>query len=84
MSQLISSPTSKGQVTIPAVFRKKFGIDSNSLLQFSEQDGNIVIKPLKIKDNTLREYSQAEINGFLKDDKLSESDAKFFNKILND
>ena len=71
MSQLISSPTSKGQVTIPAVFRKKFRIDTESLLQFSEQNGNIVITPLKLKGNTLREYSKKEIEAFMKDDKIS-------------
>jgi len=84
MAYLISSPTSKGQVTIPAKIRSKFGIDPKSLLQFSEENGKIVITPLKIQKSVLREYSKREIDNFLETDKLSKSDANFFNKILND
>jgi len=36
-----------GQVTIPADFREKLGIDANTLLQITLMDRELVIKPVK-------------------------------------
>ena len=84
MAKLISFSTSKGQVTIPAVFRKKFAINSGTLLQFSEENGKIILTPLQSNGSNLRQYSKKEIEEFLRDDRISKSDANFFNKILHD
>ena len=71
MAKLITSPTSKGQVTIPSAIRKEFGIDTNTMLKFSYDRNQIMIKPVKIDEqNTLREYSKDEIGSFIKEDKI--------------
>lgn len=36
--------TSKGQVTIPLVLRRKYGIDSRGEVDFVEEDGRIVVR----------------------------------------
>jgi len=83
MANFITSPTSKGQVTIPSAIRKEFGIDTNTMLKFSYDRNQIFIKPVKIdKQNTLREYSKNEIDNFVKDDKINQSDAEYFRKII--
>lgn len=83
MSKLIGSPTSKGQITIPAIIRKEFGINTNTMLRFSYDRDKIIIKPVKIDNqNILREYSKNEIEEFIKEDKISQTDAKYFRKVL--
>lgn len=37
-----------GQITIPAAFRKRLGIDSETLLQMTLEDGELRIKPLRV------------------------------------
>ena len=37
--------TSKGQVTIPQVFREKFGLLPETEVTFEEGDGGVLIKP---------------------------------------
>ena len=83
MSKLIGSPTSKGQITIPAIIRKEFGIDTKTMLRFSYDRDKIIIKPVKIDNqNILREYSKNEIEEFIKEDKISQTDAEYFCKVL--
>lgn len=83
MAKLITSPTSKGQVTIPSIIRKEFGIDTNTMLKFSYDRDQIIIKPVKIDEqNTLRQYSKNEIAEFIKEDKISQTDAEYFRKII--
>ncbi|MCF6269196.1 MAG: AbrB/MazE/SpoVT family DNA-binding domain-containing protein [Melioribacteraceae bacterium] len=38
--------TTKGQVVIPAKFRKKFGIKIGTKIQFIEEDGEIKLFPI--------------------------------------
>ena len=47
MTQIIRSLRS-GQITIPAPFREKLGIDNNSLLQLTLVAGELRIKPVKV------------------------------------
>lgn len=85
MANLLASPTSKGQVTIPSIIRKEFGINTNSILRFSCNKNQIIIQPIKIDDqNTLREYSKNEIEKFVKEDKISKNDADFFRNIIQE
>ena len=39
-----------GQVTIPADYRRRLGITDDSLLQISAEEGELHIKPVRIKD----------------------------------
>ena len=43
-----------GQITIPADFREKLGIDSATLLQISLMQGELRIKPVKISSEDSR------------------------------
>lgn len=43
----IIKPLRSGQITIPADFREKLGIDADTLLQISLMHGELVIKPVK-------------------------------------
>lgn len=39
-----------GQITIPADFRKKLGIDERSVLQITLSDGELRIRPLDVRE----------------------------------
>lgn len=49
MTRIVRSLRS-GQVTIPADFREKLGINSDTLLQISIMQGELRIKPVKAVD----------------------------------
>jgi AbrB family looped-hinge helix DNA binding protein len=42
----MSTVTVKGQVVIPAKFRKKLGLKRGTRVSFEEQDGNLVVHPV--------------------------------------
>ena len=67
----IVKPLPKGQITIPATFRKQLGIGEDTLLDVTVKDGEIIIKPLKsIPAKYLRSYSDKEVECFLEEDKF--------------
>lgn len=39
--------TSQGQITIPAKIRRQLGLDKTKKAQVAEQDGKLVIEPVK-------------------------------------
>lgn len=83
MQKNIVSPTSKGQITIPASIRRELGINPDTLLKFTQKGDVISITPIKIEQtNARRSYSQEEITQFIKDDQISPDDRQFFNKLL--
>ena len=41
-----------GQITIPAEFRRRLGIDGESLLRVTLEDGELRIKPLRVSGET--------------------------------
>lgn len=47
MNQLVK-PLRSGQITIPAHFREKLGLDSDTLLQMSLVEGELRMKPIRI------------------------------------
>ena len=49
MTQIIK-PLRSGQITIPASFRQRLGIDTNSLLQITLEEGELHIKPVQVAD----------------------------------
>lgn len=51
MTQIIK-PLRSGQITIPASFRQRLGINTDSLLQISLQEGELHIKPVKVADES--------------------------------
>jgi len=77
-------PYSRGQITIPSEFRERLGIDENTLLQISLRGSKIEITPFKVvdSDQMLREYDAAEIEEFLKEDKIDPQIAAKARKLL--
>ena len=47
MAQYVSSVTQKGQVTIPAPFRKALNIHAKDLVVFSLVDGEVHLRPIE-------------------------------------
>ena len=69
----------RGQITIPSKYRKKFNIKPKQPLLITEMDGKLVIIPAKIvpADSVkLREFTDKEIEMFLKMDKISNEEAQ--------
>jgi AbrB family looped-hinge helix DNA binding protein len=77
-------PYAKGQITIPAEFRKRLGIDENTLLRLKLKGSKIEITPVRIVEEGrwLREYSDDEIEAFLEEDKIDASTAAKVRKLL--
>ena len=44
---MLSTVTSKGQVTVPKKLREKFGIHSQDKIEFSVAGDHIILKPVK-------------------------------------
>lgn len=78
------SPSSKGQITLPAFIRRQLNVNSNTVLNVSIKDHKIILEPYNLDDMApkSRVYSSAEIDEFLAADKLSPEDAEFFKKLL--
>jgi AbrB family looped-hinge helix DNA binding protein len=65
-------PYAKGQVTIPADFRERLGIDENTILQMELKGARIEITPMRVvdEDQLLRDYDSSEIEAFLEEDRI--------------
>lgn len=83
MPKNLVRPTSKGQVTIPKSIRNKLKIDSETFLYVSLENDKIVIQPVSIKATEgLRDYADEQVEEFLEEDKLGETDRTFLDRIL--
>ena len=82
MTRLVKLYT-RGQITIPAEFRRRLGIDESSILQMRLRGSSLEITPLRVdEDRLLREYDAAEIQAFLREDKLDRKTAAKARKLL--
>ena len=77
-------PYAKGQITIPAEFRERLGIDENSILQMRLKGSKIEITTLQVVDGDrlLREYDASEIEAFLEEDRIDSKTAAKARKLL--
>lgn len=78
-------PLSRGQITIPVEFRKKLGIDSNTILSLALRGNKIEIVPAivrEVDEEELREYTDEEISQFLRDDKIDQETARTVKRLL--
>ena len=73
---------SKGQVTIPIEFRRKLRIGSGTLLDVSLENNRIILEPVHQHEDSLREYTDAEVSRFLSEDKLSPEIASRIRELL--
>lgn len=72
MQQIIIKPLAKGQVTIPASFRRELGIKENTLFQAELKEDGVFLKPISLdwKEKYIRQFSDEELKEWLKEDKL--------------
>jgi AbrB family looped-hinge helix DNA binding protein len=80
-TRVIQMP-SRGQITLPTNFRRKLGLTEGSLLQISLVGDRIEIRPAPTGDAKLREYTEAEINQFLADDRIDKQTATAVRRLL--
>lgn len=84
MTKLVR-PLSRGQITIPIEFRKKLGIDTNTILSLALRGNKIEITPAivrEVDEEELREYTDEEISQFLRDDKIDPETARTVKRLL--
>ncbi len=84
MQQIIIKPLDKGQITIPIAFRKTLGVDNTTLYKAQLKKDGILLTPLQIKwqDKYIREFSDNDIQGWLKEDKLDKKTLKKIKRYL--
>lgn len=76
-------PYAKGQITIPAEFREKLGIDEDSILQLELKGSIIEITPLRlVEDSLMRKFDTSEIESFLEEDKIDIDTANRVRELL--
>ena len=86
MTKLVR-PLSRGQITIPVEFRKKLGIDANTILSLALRGNKIEITPAivrEVDEEELREYTDEEISQFLQDDKIDQETARTVKRLLTE
>ena len=81
---MLATVTSKGQITIPANFRRKLKIGDDTILRLTLKNGIIEMIPLHpiSQGEMLREYDQDEIESFIKEDRLSSATAAKIRRLL--
>ena len=82
MSKIVRS-LPKGQITIPAQFRERLGIDQDSLLNIILLEDRLEVVPVRVgEQESLREYTDEEIKSFLQEDKIDPETAGKVRKLL--
>ena len=66
----------KGLVTIPKKLRQKVGLLENSLVKVKEEQGRLVLEPVRTLPYPVRSYTQEDIKEFLELDKRESKELK--------
>ncbi len=86
MTKLVK-PLSRGQITIPIEFRRKLGIEANTVLNLTLKGNKIEITPVVVREvgeKELREYTDEEISQFLQEDKIDQQTARAVKRLLTE
>jgi AbrB family looped-hinge helix DNA binding protein len=80
----IVRPQAKGQITIPADFRQRLGIDQGTFLQLTLRGTTIEISPMRLAQENagLREFDRSELDAFLREDKVDRKTAARVRRLL--
>lgn len=81
----IIKPLPRGQITIPAEFRRKLGIDEDTFLSLTLKGRTLEVTPAvvrKMEDEELRDYDEREITRFLREDKIDKRTAAAIKRLL--
>ena len=81
----IVRPQAKGQITIPADFRERLGIDQDTFLQLTVRGSTIEVSPLRLakEGSALRDFNRSELDAFLKEDKIDAKTAARVRRLLS-
>lgn len=85
-SQLVK-PLAKGQITIPARFRRALGIDANTYLRITLEGQRLVLTPVRVvdADEALgRDYTRSELEAFFAEDELDAETVAKVKRFLGD
>jgi bifunctional DNA-binding transcriptional regulator/antitoxin component of YhaV-PrlF toxin-antitoxin module len=74
----------KGQMTLPAQFRRRLHVGDDAILRVTLRGEQITITPLRSEptDPRPREYSRADIDRFLRADRLDRATAMKVRRLL--
>ena len=61
--------SNRGQITLPALVRKRLGIQSGGIVTLEERDNVIVLRPAAVVE--IETYSDEEISQWDKEDRLA-------------
>ena len=81
----IVRPQAKGQITIPADFRERLGIDQETFLQLTLRGSTIEVSPLRLakEGSALRDFDRGQLDAFLKEDKIDAKTAAKVRRLLS-
>jgi AbrB family looped-hinge helix DNA binding protein len=85
-SQLVK-PLAKGQITIPARFRRALGIDADTYLRITLEGRRLVLTPVRVVDADEapgRDYTRSELEAFFAEDKLDAETVAKVKRFLED
>ena len=85
-SQLVK-PLAKGQITIPARFRRALGIDADTYLRVTLEGQRLVLTPVRVVDvdeTPGRDYTRSELEAFFAKDKLDAETVAKVKRFLED
>jgi antitoxin PrlF len=74
MSKQTLIVSERGQITLPKNLRDRLAIKPGTALIAEEKDGQLVLRPALV--TAVRIYSDAEIQGWLKEDRLTPTERK--------
>lgn len=74
----------KGQLTLPAPFRRRLQLEADTIVQVELQGNGLVLTPLRSVpgEAPLREFSQADIARFRRADRLDRATAAKVQRLL--
>ena len=79
----IVRPLAKGQITIPAPFRRELGIDESTPLRVTLLPDRLEVARIReAQKPPLREYTRAQIKRFLQEDRLDRETADKIRRLL--
>jgi bifunctional DNA-binding transcriptional regulator/antitoxin component of YhaV-PrlF toxin-antitoxin module len=80
----IVRPQANGQITLPAEFRARLGIDQDTFLQLTLRGTTIEVSPVRLTGDSaqLREYDSGQLEAFLREDKIDRKTAARVRRLL--
>lgn len=78
MNYVLVMPQPRGQITLPKKFRTKYGIKPGVPVKILDADGGIRVEPVRLVSYPVRQYTDKEVEEFLKQDAKETKKIKSF------